>query len=226
MKKIIITDRISQFIDFELFPETADVEMLTAYSNEEAYDIHRKKKADLIITELFGSGMNAVQFCSLIREDRDMRRVSVIICCRDNEIELGESKRCRANAVMTVPIQPSLLRHKVQELLNISLRGNCPVRFSARCARHSLRDPFDCEIENISTTGMLIEASAELNRGDRINCALVLPPAAAFEMQLEVVRTVKSKTGSDRNQYGVRFSRVDQAAQRVIEKLVEKSPGN
>lgn len=225
MRKIIVIDRVRHYLDFELFPEARDIEIVTAFSNEEALTVHKKKNADLIITELYGSGMNAVQFCSLLREAPDLRRVSVIVCCRSNEIELRESERCRANAVVTLPVGPDLLRHTVHQLLSIPARGDYRVHFSARCARYSLHNPFDCEIRNISVTGMLIEAAADLRRGDRINCSLVLPPAASFETQLEVVRAVESKA-SDRNRYGVRFSRLDQAARRTIESLVEKNPHN
>lgn len=218
MKKIIISDHIRQYLDFELFPETTEGEIYTAFSNEDALNLHRKKKADLIITELFGAGMNAVQFCSVIRETPELRRVSVVVYCRDNDVELKESRRCRANAVITLPIERGLLRHTVQQLLAISSRADYRVRFSARCARHSLRNPFECEAENISATGMLIQAGTELSRGDRINFSLTLPAASSFEIQAEVVRTVKS--ANERNRYGLRFSRLDPSAQKTIETIV------
>lgn len=222
MKKIIVTDRIRQNIDFELFPEGADVEVLTAYSNEDALNLHRRKSAHLILVELYGSGINAVQFCSRIREAADLRRVSVLVCCRANEIELSESGRCKANGVITLPFEPLRLRHTVYRLLNIPQRGEYRARFSACSAGQSRRNNFDCEIGNISVTGMLIEAGADLNPGDKINCSLALP-AAAFDTQLEIVRVVKNNT-ADRNLYGVRFSRLDPSARRAIEILVEKSP--
>jgi CheY-like chemotaxis protein len=197
--------------------------VFTAYSNEEAFDIHGRKKADLIITELYGSGMNAVQLCSQIREAPDLRHVSVIICCRDNEVELSQSRSSRANAVVTLPLKPAHLRHKIQELLAVPSRGGYRASFSARCARHSLHNPFDCIAENISVSGMLIETKADLMQGDRINCSLVLPPAASFEAQAEIVRAEKSNAAGDRIRYGLRFSRLDPLARRAIEVLVQNS---
>lgn len=221
MKKIILTDRVRQSIDFGLFAEDADVEIHTAYSNEDALNLHRRKSANLILVELYGAGMNAVQFCSRIREAADLRSVSVIVCCRANDIELAEGRRCRANAVVTLPFEPMRLRQTVYRLLDIPRRGEYRARFSARSAGGPLRGPFDCEIGNISVTGMLIEAGAELNPGDRINCSLALP-AASFDTQFEVVRAVKGDS-ADRNRYGVRFYRLDPSARRAIEVLVEKS---
>jgi c-di-GMP-binding flagellar brake protein YcgR len=125
--------------------------------------------------------------------------------------------------VVTLPIKPALLRHKIQELLSVPSRGGYRVRFSARCARHSLRNPFDCVAENISISGMLIETNADLKQGDRINCSLILPPAASFETQGEIVRAEKSKAADDRSRYGLKFSRLDPLARRAIEVLVQNS---
>ncbi len=216
MKKIILTDRIRQLIDFDLFPGE-DVELLTAYSNEDALNLHRRKRAHLILVELYGAGMNAVRFCSLIREAADLRQVSVIVCCHANDIELSESGRCRANAVVTMPFEPARLRQAVRRLLEVPHRGEYRAHFSARSADR----PFDCEVGNISVTGMLIEAGAELNPGDKINCSLALP-SASFDAQFEVVRAVRGGP-ADRTLYGVRFSRLDPSARRAIEVLVEKS---
>ena len=139
MKKIIVVDRIRQQLDFEISPECGEVETITAYSNEGALIVHQKKKADLIITELYGSGMKAVQLCSAIREDPDLRKVSVIVFCRDNEIELRESRQCRANAVMTLPVQSRLLRSTLQRFLMVPERADYRLPFTARSARPKRR---------------------------------------------------------------------------------------
>jgi len=212
MKKIIFIDRIKQNVGLDFFEELSDIEVLTAYSNADALRVHRKEKAALIITELYGSGMSARQFCAQIRDDGGLRVVSIIVCCRDNEIELGEAAQCRANAVMTLPLRGTVLRRKVHEFLSIPARGSFHAQFSARISKAPLMS-IDCRTENISVTGMLIEAAAELRRGDMLQYSLDLAPARSFAMEAEVVR-------NDRGRYGVRFSRLDPAARRAIEVLV------
>jgi CheY-like chemotaxis protein len=221
MKRIIMTDRIAQAIHFDLFPEADDIEIITAYSHEDALNLHRRERAHLIIIELFRAGMNAVRFCSHIRETPELRRVSVIVCCRDNDIELAESARCRANAVVTMPIEPACLRTEALRMLSIPERGEYKARFSARCTRRLPPNPFDCEIGNISVTGMLIEARADLHPGDRISCSIPLPEAS-FDTQLEIVRTEKAGSAG-RNHYGVKFSGLGPDARRAIEILVGKN---
>jgi len=216
MKKIIFTDRVKQNVGLDFFEELSDLEVLTAYSNADALKIHRKEKAALIITELYGSGMSTKQFCTQIRDDGELRDVSIIVCCRDNEIEFGEASQCRANAVLTLPLRGDVLRRKVNELLSIPARSSFHAQFSARISG-ATRMSIDCLTENISVTGMLIKADAELHRGDLLRYSLDLAPARSFSMQAEIVR-------NDGGRYGVRFSRIDPAAQRAIEALVSQNP--
>ncbi len=216
MKKIIFLDRVKQNVDLDFFEEMSDFEAYTAYSNADALKIHRKEKAALIITELYGSGMGAQQFCAQIRDDGELRDVSIIVCCRDNEIERKEAAQCRANAVLTLPLRGAVLRRTVHELLSIPIRGSFHAQFSARTSG-APRMAIDCRTENISATGMLIRADAELCRGDQLHCSLDLAPARSFALQAEVVR-------NDRGSYGVRFSRLDPAALRAIEILVSRNP--
>ncbi len=212
MKKIIFLDRVKQNVDRHFFDEMSGVEVLTAYSNADALRIHRKERADVIVTELYGSGMNARQFCSEIRQDTDLREVSIIVCCRDNEIEHREAEQCRANAVLVLPLSSRSLLEKFRSFLRISSRSSFHARFSARRSG-APTNAIDCRTENISMTGMLIEANTELRRGDMLQCSLDLAPGRSFSMQAEVVR-------ADRGRYGVRFFRLDPAAQRAIEALV------
>jgi CheY-like chemotaxis protein len=216
MKKIIFIDRVKQTVGIDFFEEVPDAEFITAYSNEDALRVQAREKAGVIITELYGSGMNAREFCDRIREDKALRDVSIIVCCRDNEVERAEAVKCRANAVMTLPLRGSLLRRAINEFLSVPARGAFHAQFSAHTSGpRGLA--VACRTENISVTGMLIRADTELRRGDRLLYSLDLAPARSFAMQAEVVR-------SDRGRYGLRFSRLDPAARKAIEALVSRSP--
>lgn len=215
MKKIIFIDRVKQNIGLDFFEELSDVEALTAYSNADVLRIHRKEKAAVIIIELYGTGVSARELCAQIRDDAGLRDVSIIVFCRDNEIERREAAQCRANAVLTLPLRGDLLRQAVHEFLSIPSRGSFHAQFSARTSGAAPM-AVDCSTENISVTGMLIKANAILRRGDMLQYSLDLAPARSFAVQAEVVR-------NDRDRYGVRFARIDPAARRAIEVLVGAS---
>jgi len=216
MQRIIIIDHFKQRLDLDFFSDLSDYEIVTAYSNEDALKIHRAKNADLIITELYGSGMNTVQFCYLLREDAGVRAVSVIVFCRDNEIELRECGRCRANAVMTLPVVKTRLQEKMHQLLSVPPRRSFRTDFSARRVGTAAAT-IGCRTENISVTGMLIEASATLQAGEKLSCNLALLPASPiFTAQAEVVRADTAQTG----RYGIKFTSLDPAARKAIERIV------
>jgi CheY-like chemotaxis protein len=225
MKKIILVDRVKQGIDAGFFEELADLEFLTAYSNEDALRIHRRERAAVIVTELYGSGMNARQLCDLLRQDADARSVSVIVCCRDNEIERAEAALCKANVVLTMPLGRAVIRRRVREFLDVSVRGSIQVPFSASRLGSSLRTPIDCRTRNISVTGMLIEADADLNRGETLQCSLSLPSAASFVTKAEVVRIAEARTPRAKACYGVRFAGLGPQARRAIELIVSGPAG-
>lgn len=218
MKKVILTDRFKQHLPPEFFDEFADVEVITAYSYGEAVKIHLSRKADLIITELYGPDMSTVRFCSLLRGEAGTRGVSIILYCRDNEVERSESAGCKANAVLTLPVDRRLLRGTMQRLLNVPPRRAFQTAFRARRSRI---DAFiDCCTLNISVSGMLIEAAADLHHGEQLHFSLALPAAPALAAQAEVVRAARTESPSRGMWYGLRFSRIDPATRRAIERIV------
>jgi len=223
MKKIIIADQIKHSLVQETnFLERQDIKVFTAKSNEEVLKIHGIEKVDLIITLFNMPGMSTADLCSLIRTVPNLRSVSMIIYSSSEEKEIALSERCRANAVMTLPVNAALLLDKMQELLNISSRGSCRVLLSVRLEGYLLGKPFTCTSENISTSGLLMETHRNLEQGDRIDCSLVLPDSTRVKTSGEIVRSIKNPTRFDPNWYGVKFSTLAPEAKCAIEALVEK----
>ena len=223
MKKIIVADQIKRSLERQTdFLGRQDIKVFTACSNEEVLQIHSTEKVDLIITFFRLPGMSTADLCSLIRTVRNLRSVSMIIYCSDDEKDIAMSERCRANAVMTLPVDASLLLDRMQGLLNISSRGSCRVLLSVRLEGNLLGKPFTCTSENISSTGLLMETHRNLERGDRIGCTLVLPDSTRITTGGEIVRTIKNPTRFDPNWYGVRFCSLAPEAKYAIEALVEK----
>ena len=223
MKKIIIADQIKHSLAQETnFLERQDVKVFTVNSNEEVLKIRGTEKADLIITLFHLPGISTAELCSLIRTIPNMRRVSMIIYSSDEEKDIALSERCRANAVMTLPVNAALLLDKMQELLNISSRGSCRVLLSVRLEGHLLGKPFTCTSENISASGLLMETHKNLERGDRIDCSLVLPDSTRVKTSGEIVRAIKNPTRFDPNWYGVKFFALAPEAKCAIEALIEK----
>jgi two-component system chemotaxis response regulator CheY len=223
MKKIIIADQIKHSLEQQTnFLQKPNIKVFTAHSNEEVLKIHSAEKVDLIISLFHLPGMSTADLCSLIRTIQNLRSVSLIIYSSDEEKDIAMSERCRANAVMTLPVNAALLLDKMQELMDIPSRGSCRVLLNARLEGHLLCKPFTCTSENISASSLLMETHRNLERGDRINCSLVLPDSTRVETHGEIVRAIKNPTRFDPNWYGVKFFALAPGAKCAIEALVEK----
>jgi DNA-binding response OmpR family regulator len=96
------------------FLNRKDMKVFTAATNEAALKIHREERVNLIITQLDMPGMPSEQLCSLIRDDANLRSVSMIMVCANTPEAIARSAQCRANAVLLQPVHPLLLMAKAQ----------------------------------------------------------------------------------------------------------------
>jgi len=204
------------------FLQRADIKVFTAASNDEALKIHRRERVHLIITQLDMPGMASEKFCSLVREDPELRAVPIILICTNNSPEIELSSRCRANTVILRPINPALILAKAQELLDITWRENYRVLISLSVDGNTKDMPFFCRSQNISTSGMLIETDKTIPQGDRVICSFFLPDSIRIQVTGEVVRIPHQTIGATISQYGVKFSNLTPEARQALEDFVEK----
>jgi len=223
MKKILVTDKIMTIIEKEKnFLHREGVKLLSAATNGEVMSIHRTERVDIIIADLHTPGMKIEELCSAIRSDNVLSKVSMIILSPDNAVDIERSAQCKANAVLTLPMDPAQLLEKVRQLMEISWRESYRVLVSVSVSGSSKDRSFFCRSGNISTTGMLIETEKVFDKGDRLACSFFLPDSAQIKTNGEIVRVMKQVAGSKTCQYGVRFSLLPAEAKSAIEVFVEK----
>ena len=121
MKKILLTNDIKKlFTEQSNFLDRSDITVVTAATNAELLKIHRKENVDLIVSQLEAPGIKSEKIFEIIRKNDDLRKVSVIIICKDTLANRERCKLCHANEVFTIPVDLALLFIKMQQLLNIS----------------------------------------------------------------------------------------------------------
>jgi two-component system chemotaxis response regulator CheY len=223
MKKILIAKDINGILQQKnSFLQRVDIKVFTAASNDEALKIHRDERVHLIITHLDMPGMASEKFCSLLREDPELRDVSIIMICTNNHAEIELSSRCRANAVMLRPINPALILAKAQQLLDIAWRETYRVLLTLSVDGKTKETPFFCRSQNISTSGMLIETDKTLPHGDRVICSFFLPDSIRIQAIGEIVRIPQQAIGATVKQYGVKFSNLTPEARQALEAFVDR----
>ena len=105
MKKVLLANGLKGlFTEKGSFLDRADIQVFTAASNEEALKIHSRERVDLIVTQLDLPGIRIEELFSAIRNDKELRKVSTIIICKDTLAHRERCKKCRANAVFTLPV--------------------------------------------------------------------------------------------------------------------------
>lgn len=223
MKKILVSDTVMAIIAREKsFLNRADIELFTAATNDDVLAIHRAEKVNLIIAPIDMPGMKSERLYAEIREDEELRGVSLIIICPDSPSAREKSAACKANTVLTPPVDAPLLLKHVRQLLDVSLRESYRVLLSVSVEGSNKHKPFFCRSENISTTGMLLETDRDLNTGDRLTCSFFLPDSKQIIMAGEVVRRLERSEKSGAKQYGVKFDALKPDVKNAIEHFVAK----
>ena len=176
MKRVIIAEDIKSIIEKEQsFLNRADIRTFTVSSNEQALALHRAEKADLIVVNLDSPEMTGEMLCSLIRDDKELCNVSIIIVCSDTESDAKRCLQCSANAFITRPPVNAILLQEMHQLLYVAPRKSLRVPLSIKIHLAAKGTPFTAYAENISVSGMLLHSEALLFEGDAITCSFYLP---------------------------------------------------
>lgn len=223
MKKIIIAAGIKALLEKEQsFLNRKDITIFTATDNAKAIEIHRTERADLIIAELDDPGMSGEILTSLIRDDAEMCKASIIIVCSDTESDMRRCLQCDANAFVTRPVNNASLLQEVYHLLHVAPRKSLRVPLSIMIQASAEGKPFIAYAENISVSGMLLHTETLLCEGDEIVCSFYLPDSTHITTNAEVVRTLDKETEHDTNAYGIKFIDIGAVSYSAIRAFVEK----
>lgn len=224
MKKILIAHDIHEsLVQQKTFIDRTDFKVLIAKTNDEALKIHQAELVDLIITRLDMPGMAGEHFCSLIRDDKNLRAASVIVVCANTPEAIEQAGRCRANAVLLDPVHPVVLMVKAQQLLEVAGRETLRVLLSANVDSLSDDESFFCRTMNISATGMLIETNKQLAEGARLTCSFYLPNAKKIQVAAKIVRAAVAAPGDEDRQYGLMFTDITPEAKQLLVDYIVKT---
>ncbi len=206
MKKVIVAKDIRAILQKgKSFLSRTGIRAYTAASNEKAFALHRAVHADLIIAKLDTPGMSGERLCSLIRDDEELRNVSLIIVSSDTEADLERCVQCRANAFISRPIDSETLLQEAQKLLHVASRASCRIPVKVKLYGKAKEKAFTGYTKNISISGILFGTTAVLFEGDAITCSFDLPGSAHIEANADIVRAVGKETGRGPYRYGIRF---------------------
>ena len=221
MKKILLADGLRDlFTEKGSFLDRADITLFTAATNDAALMIHERERVDLIVTKLDLPGTTIEDFFSALRNDEELRKVSTIIVCNDTLAQRERCKRCRANAVFTMPVDTAMLALKVQQFLNVMPRKLYRAPLAIGIQGRFKDRPLPFWTENISAGGMLIRTEEPLAKGDGVFFSFFLPDGTHISGYGEIARVDQPAAGS--YHYGIKFTNVSPDDSSAIELAIKK----
>lgn len=227
MKKVLLVDDVKLFLELEktLLSNRSNLQIFTAASGQEAIDIHKKERVELILCDLYMPGMNGNEVCSIIRKDDNLKNVSIIIVttsAKDADMCLGAG----ANDVILKPINPVDFLKKVGKYINVPVRRDIRIlaRIGVEGVRGAASESFLGNTINISISGVLIETSHVFTVGETVSCSFFIPGnSAPITVAGEVVRKANGDR-SEMNYYGIRFMDVKEEDKRAIDSYIKRHP--
>ncbi len=224
MKKIIIAHDILESVGgvHSVFGR-GSITVYPAKTSEQVLALHREKKADLIITDLTLPVMGGEALISTVRGDAELKDVSIIMAHDGLETSRAVCRQSGANAIIAKPVEATDLFARVSELIVVPQRKDMRVllRVSIEDGQGGVSPVFAAS-ENISISGMLIEANHPYRTGERLLCSFHINHS---EVKIEgrVVRSARAKSG--RYHCGIHFTSLDTRTLIVIEQFVQSRKG-
>jgi len=218
MKKIIVAETILGELEKNSFFKRSNIEFFVAHSSEEIHNIHRSKKVDLIVADDALPRMGGARLCSLIRNDNELKDVSIILVCNDAEPYRSQCKNAEANVLLPKPVDPAALLWKASELLVVQQRKDIRAKLRVDIQGMGKNSSFFAETLNISISGLQIETDQELRENERLECTFKIA-----HNDLTVPASVRrmDKTASGKFRYGVKFINCDTKTLIIIEHYVK-----
>lgn len=223
MKTILISQDLKPLISTAMnFLHRSDIAVHTVATNDELLKFHIEKNANLIVSSPTLPGMACETLFHIIRRGETMKKVSLLLVCENDPAQQQRADRCKANAVITRPVDTSIFSARLQQLLDVPPRRSYRIVLNISVENIHNNRPVMCNAENISTGGMLIRTKEHLSAGDRVECSFYLPDGFRVRAVGEIARACKTTMASDTIHYGIHFLTFSPGAEAAIASFVDR----
>ena len=225
MKKVLVVDNVKSILEREKsLLNRESFLVFSATSGQEAIEIHRKEKADIIIMDLDMPDMPGDEVCRVIRTDDELKKVSIILATLyGGEDEHERCKKAGANACIKKPINKDELAEKMANLLGVPARQAIRILVKVKVEGKIGSDFFIANTVDVSVTGLLFECDHNLASGDTVEASFFLPGNGGYNrvvVKSQLMRAVPSEGPLKR--YGVRFTEFKEGTPDQIGEFIAK----
>lgn len=124
-KILLVDDLLENLISLEAILEDFDIELVRAFSGEEALKLSLKEEFALVILDVQMPGMNGYETLELMRQRKKTKYLPVIFVSAIHQSDLHIIKGIETGAVDFIPkpVIPDILKGKVRIFLDLYLQG-------------------------------------------------------------------------------------------------------
>ncbi|MCX5707750.1 MAG: response regulator [Candidatus Omnitrophica bacterium] len=117
-KKILIVDDEPDVLKMEVFRvKKMGHEVFTATNGQEALEMIRDKKPDLVLLDVRLPGMMGTEVCSRVKNDEILKAIPVILVTASSETVAGKKEECKADDYILKPFEVEELIQKITKFL-------------------------------------------------------------------------------------------------------------
>jgi len=224
-KKVLLVDSKESMFHGKLDLLDREVlDVLSADSGDEAMDLHRKEKADVIVLGHDLPDMTPLDFCKQVRADEELKDVSIIAGLKNTaDMAVKRFSDAGANVCVKTPVDTEEFITALARLLSIPLRQAIRVMVKLKVEAKDGSDFTIASTVNLSSTGMLIECENELEWGDRVEASFYLPAEKGFNKMTVHSMVVRNEKGrfEGLKGYGLEFTEFAEGSPAMIDKYVQ-----
>ena len=187
---VIVDDSEMFLMYFAVFLNRLNIDVLPVRSGEEAYNLSRVVKPDLITLDLAMPGEDGLDILKQIRQDRDISETPVIIVSGKTE-RFAECDAAGATACVNKPININSINEALEKC---SLHSGGRRRFLRaplnKNIRFSIFDRYaECQAINLSEGGIYLRTIEPLHPGMFVDVELPCSDGKSLELPGEIIYT-------------------------------------
>ena len=219
--KILVVDDAPMFREIETVFLGRSGQILTACDGTEAFEIAKRERPDLVLTDLSMREMDGDELCRKIRHDVDLRHLPVIVVTSGNSAEEHErAVRAGADGVISKPLCRVTLLQVAQRFLRLTVRSFERVSLETEVRLSANGQDVWAWSRNVSRGGMFVEADVTLEPDSEFQVEFTVPDTSIV---VQPTARVVWRRPADHERgpgMGLQFLKLDRDAANWLEQYV------
>lgn len=222
-RTILVVDDVAMFRELGALFLARSGRVVTASGTEQALEVARHERPDLIVTDLHMPEPDGEALCRAVKRDPDLHDTPVIVVMGADDSK-GRARAVRAGAddLLCKPISRLQLIDAVNRLLRAQMRGLPRIEIAEPVRIIAHQTEAWGTVRNLSRGGLFVETECSLAPAAEVDLHFSLPEAAGeIEPTAQVIwRRERSSDPGGSGGMGMRFLEVDGVTVRRLEDFV------